>query len=185
MANRSAKALANNSDSAAVYIAGVLGGSSGAKTMALAIALSVIATTGTGIVLTARIIYGMASYRVLPEFLSNVSRRYATPVPASIAAPRGSSPGTVIVVPPGQSIQAAVNRAHPGTIIQLKRGVYHQAVQIRTDGITLRGVGNSPNGTVLKPGMPDTWRYSTTCSPRTARESWCSMMASPAGRAMS
>ena len=52
--------------------------------MALALALSVIATTGTGIVLTARIIYGMASYRVLPEFLSNVSRRFATPVAASI-----------------------------------------------------------------------------------------------------
>ena len=70
---------------------------------------------------------------------------------ASVAAPAGSSHGSVIVVPPGHSIQAAVNRAHPGTTIQLKRGVYHQAVQIRTDGITLRGVGNSLNGTVLRP----------------------------------
>jgi nitrous oxidase accessory protein NosD len=70
---------------------------------------------------------------------------------ASVAAPAGHSHGTVIVVPPGQSIQAAVNRAHPGTTIQLERGVYHQAVQIRTNGITLRGVGNSLNGTVLKP----------------------------------
>ena len=43
--------------------------------MALSIALSVIATTGTGIVLSARIVYGMASYRALPEFLANVSRR--------------------------------------------------------------------------------------------------------------
>jgi len=80
----SPKALANNSASAPVYVAGVLGGSSGEKAMALAIALSVIATTGTGIVLTARIIYGMASYRVLPEFLSNVSRRYSTPVWSSL-----------------------------------------------------------------------------------------------------
>lgn len=70
---------------------------------------------------------------------------------ASVAAPAGNSHRTVIVVPPGHSIQAAVNRAHPGTTIQLKRGVYHQAVQIRTDGITLRGVGNSLNGTVLRP----------------------------------
>lgn len=70
---------------------------------------------------------------------------------ASVAAPTGGSHGSVIVVPPGHSIQAAVNRAHPGTTIQLKRGVYHQAVQIRTDGITLRGVGNSLNGTVLRP----------------------------------
>ena len=52
--------------------------------MALSIALSVIATTGTGIVLSSRLVYGMASYRVLPQFLANVSRRFATPVAASI-----------------------------------------------------------------------------------------------------
>jgi amino acid transporter len=46
----------------------------------------VIATTGTGIVLSARIVYGMASYRVLPEFLGTVSRRYATPIVSSIIA---------------------------------------------------------------------------------------------------
>jgi amino acid transporter len=76
--------LQANSTSALVYIAGSLGGSGWAKVMALALALSVIATTGTGIVLTARIIYGMASYRTLPEFLANVSRRFATPVAASV-----------------------------------------------------------------------------------------------------
>jgi amino acid transporter len=76
--------LQANSTSALVYIARALGGSGWAKMMALALALSVIATTGTGIVLTARIVYGMASYRVLPEFLANVSRRFATPVAASV-----------------------------------------------------------------------------------------------------
>jgi amino acid transporter len=67
-----------------VYVANAMGGGTVAKIMALALALSVIATTGTGIVLTARIVYGMASYRVLPGFLGNVSRRFATPVAASI-----------------------------------------------------------------------------------------------------
>lgn len=76
--------LQSNSASALVFIAQSLGGSGWAKVMALSLALSVIATTGTGIVLTARIIYGMASYRVLPEFLGNVSRRFATPVAASV-----------------------------------------------------------------------------------------------------
>ena len=76
--------LQANSTSALVYVAQALGGGGWAKVMALALALSVIATTGTGIVLTARIVYGMASYRTLPEFLSNVSRRFATPVAASI-----------------------------------------------------------------------------------------------------
>jgi amino acid transporter len=80
----SAGKLRANSTSALVYIAGSLGGAGWAKVMALALALSVIATTGTGIVLTARIIYGMASYRALPEFLANVSRRFSTPVAASV-----------------------------------------------------------------------------------------------------
>jgi amino acid transporter len=78
--------LQAHSATALVYIAQALGGSGWAKAMALSIALSVIATTGTGIVLSARIIYGMASYRALPEFLANVSRRFATPVAASVTA---------------------------------------------------------------------------------------------------
>jgi len=52
--------------------------------MALSLALSVIAATLTNIVLTSRIIYGMASYRTLPEFLANVSRRFSTPAAASV-----------------------------------------------------------------------------------------------------
>jgi amino acid transporter len=79
----SAKNLQNNSDDALVYVAQVLGGSGWSKVMALALALSVIATTGTGIVVGARIIYGMAGYRALPEFLSTVPRRFSTPAAAS------------------------------------------------------------------------------------------------------
>src|SRR5439155_26545093 len=75
---------ADANGTALVAVAQVLGGGFWAKAMALSIALSVIATTGTGIVLGARIVYGMASYRALPEFLANVSRRFATPVAASI-----------------------------------------------------------------------------------------------------
>jgi amino acid transporter len=77
--------LQAHSTSALVYVAQALGGSAGwAKVMALSLALSVIAATLTNIVLTSRIIYGMASYRTLPEFLANISRRFATPVAASI-----------------------------------------------------------------------------------------------------
>jgi amino acid transporter len=77
-------AAAAKSGSALVYVAGALGGGFWAKMMALSIALSVIATTGTGIVLSARIAYGMGSYRALPGVLSNVSRRYSTPAIASV-----------------------------------------------------------------------------------------------------
>src|SRR5262249_34154909 len=72
-----------------VYVAGALGGSGWAKVMALALALSVIATTGCGIVLTARVIYGMASHRVLPGVLARVSHRFATPGLASAAVGLG------------------------------------------------------------------------------------------------
>jgi amino acid transporter len=76
--------LQAHSASALVYVAQALGGGFWAKMMALSIALSVIATTGTGIVLSSRIVYGMATYRALPGFLSNVSPRFRTPVPASL-----------------------------------------------------------------------------------------------------
>jgi len=76
--------LQANSSNALVYVAGALGGGGWSKAMALALALSVIATTGAGILVGARIIYGMASYRALPEFLANVPRRFQTPAAASI-----------------------------------------------------------------------------------------------------
>ena len=55
------------------------------------------------------------------------------------------------MVGPGQSIQAAVNAASPGDTVLVLPGVYHQSVQIRTDGITLRGSGAFGGGTVLVP----------------------------------
>jgi len=78
--------LQNNSSSALTYVGTVLGGSAGGKALALALALSVIAATGAGIVLTARIVYGMASHRALPGFLANVSPRFSTPVAATVIA---------------------------------------------------------------------------------------------------
>jgi amino acid transporter len=78
-----AKLRANSTD-AIVYVAQALGGGGWAKVMAFALTLSVVATTGVGIVLGARVIYGMANHRVLPPFLGNVNRRFATPVAASL-----------------------------------------------------------------------------------------------------
>ena len=80
----SPKNLQANSTSVLVYAVQAFGGTGWGRVMATAIALSVIATTGVGIVLTARIMYGMASWRALPPFLANISRRYNTPVAASV-----------------------------------------------------------------------------------------------------
>ena len=72
--------------SALVYTAQAIGGPGWARVMALAIALSVTAATGTGIVVTSRIVYGMASRRVLPERLGTIWPRVKTPGPASVLA---------------------------------------------------------------------------------------------------
>jgi amino acid transporter len=80
----SQRRLEAHSTSALVYAATAIGGSNWGKVMALALALSVIAATGTNIVLTSRITYGMASYHALPRLLASVSPRFRTPVPASV-----------------------------------------------------------------------------------------------------
>jgi len=76
--------LQANSSSLLIYIAQSLAGGGWAKVMALALALAVIASTGVGIVALARILYGMASHRVLPTALGRVSPRFATPVVSSV-----------------------------------------------------------------------------------------------------
>ena len=76
--------LQANKSAGLVYIAQVLGGGGWAKVMAFGLALSVIASTGTGIVITSRIAYGMASHQVLPPVLGNVSRRFRTPMIGTI-----------------------------------------------------------------------------------------------------
>ena len=76
--------LQNNAASALVYVAQAIGGGGWGKVMALSIALSAIASTGAGIVITARIVYGMAVKQVLPGFLGTVSRQFKTPVAATL-----------------------------------------------------------------------------------------------------
>jgi len=79
--------LNNSSTSVLVLVGDTLTGHSWGGTVAgIALALSVIAATGVGIVLSARIAYGIASYRALPEVLANVSQRFRTPAVATIVA---------------------------------------------------------------------------------------------------
>lgn len=78
----------------------------------------------------------------------------AAMVIATVAASLGfavpASAGT-IVVPPGASIQDAVAVAQPGDTIQLEAGVYEDVVVVRTNDITIQGVGGGTDGTVLRP----------------------------------
>jgi nitrous oxidase accessory protein NosD len=70
---------------------------------------------------------------------------------AVLATSASASPARTIVVRPGQSIQAAVDQARPGDTVLIRPGVYHQSIQIRTNGITLRGSGDFSGGTVIEP----------------------------------
>jgi nitrous oxidase accessory protein NosD len=61
----------------------------------------------------------------------------------------GAHAERVTLVGPGESIQAAVDRARPGDTI-LVRGTHRENVAVQTDGLTLRGVG----AVILPPASP-------------------------------
>lgn len=63
----------------------------------------------------------------------------AATVTVAVAAPVGA--GAAIIVRPGESIQAAVDAASPGSTIVVKAGTYAEHVTITTDGIRLLGQG--------------------------------------------
>jgi parallel beta-helix repeat protein len=58
------------------------------------------------------------------------------------------------VVHPGESIQAAVDAASPGDTVVVQPGVYHEAVVIQTDNLTLRGGGPGNFTTIVAPNKP-------------------------------
>src|SRR6267143_312478 len=61
----------------------------------------------------------------------------------------GTAAADVIKVSPGDSIQAAINKAEQGDTVKVAPGTYQENVQIKTDGIKLKGAG--ADETVLEP----------------------------------
>jgi parallel beta-helix repeat protein len=71
---------------------------------------------------------------------------------AAMLAIPSMSMGETIDVYFGQSIQRAANGAHNGDIIKVHKGVFHQAVEIKKTGLTLKGAGpQKQHGTVIRP----------------------------------
>ncbi|MFI0780352.1 right-handed parallel beta-helix repeat-containing protein [Streptomyces sp. NPDC021212] len=63
-----------------------------------------------------------------------------TSAPTDDRAPaRSSRPATIRVPDQAPTIRAALARAHPGDLVLVSPGVYHESVQVRTDRVVLRG----------------------------------------------
>jgi cytochrome c peroxidase len=60
--------------------------------------------------------------------------------PADAPTTRPVESSQTYTVQPGDSIQAAVDKSKPGDTIEIMAGTYHEAVQVKTHNITVRGV---------------------------------------------
>ena len=76
-------------------------------------------------------------YRIGLAGASALGALVLTAVPANAS---GNSKH-VHVVQPGESIQAAVDAAHPGDTIVLKSGYYDGGILISTSNLTIKGAG--------------------------------------------
>jgi Periplasmic copper-binding protein (NosD) len=67
-----------------------------------------------------------------------------------LALPSISAARTIDVFE-GQSIQRAVKKAEPGDTVKVHKGIFRQAVEIKTDNLTLKGAGPvKKGGTVIQ-----------------------------------
>src|SRR5579885_1186901 len=66
----------------------------------------------------------------------------------NLPTPPVGAPATLRVPEDYSTIQQAVDAARPGQIISIEPGVYHEAVRVKTPGITIRGLDR--NGVILE-----------------------------------
>jgi parallel beta-helix repeat protein len=87
----------------------------------------------------------------------------------ALASPAGAA--GAIIVNPGQSIQAAVDAASPGTTIIVQHGTYAENVAITKDGIRLIGVG----ATLVPPATsePNACSLADPSGPGPAHDGFC------------
>ena len=82
---------------------------------------------------------GLLMRRTIP-LLTTIALTLLVASGVALAAGVGSAGAQSSVVGPGESIQKAVNAAHPGDTIVV-RGVHREDVVIRKNGIKLRRMG--------------------------------------------
>ena len=80
---------------------------------------------------------------VIPR-LENPARALVTEVNASASRPPDEArEPQVLRVEAGETIQAVVDRARPGDIVEIPYGVYHETVVVDISNLTLRGIPNA------------------------------------------
>lgn len=72
-------------------------------------------------------------------------------IATNVRPPAAASAARTIVVHPGESIQAAVDRADSGDTVLIEPGHYRQSVLVAKDNLRIRGSGTGPGGTVITP----------------------------------
>src|SRR5258708_34193530 len=60
--------------------------------------------------------------------------------PADAPTTRPVESSQTYTVQPADSIQAAVDKSKPGDTIEIMAGTYHEAVQVKTHNLTVRGL---------------------------------------------
>jgi len=72
----------------------------------------------------------------------------------ALALPATSTAHRTVTVHSGESIQAAIDAAKPGTTIKVEEGTFAEALTIDKDGIELVGAGRKKTNLVPPPGPP-------------------------------
>ena len=100
---------------------------------------------GIGAVVLGVIVIGLAllGFWPIPPDVAQVGQGGKAGAQVVPASPDLRGTGKTLLVNPGQSIQAAVDRAAPGDVVQVMPGTYHEAVLVQTDSLTLQGVVQS------------------------------------------
>ena len=106
---------------------------------------------GIGVLLLAVIVIGVAllGFWPVPADVPQTGAGGKAGAQVAPTTPDVRGTGQTLVVNAGQSIQAAVDKAAPGDIVQVMPGTYHEAVLVQTPSLTLQGVVQGDQRPVL------------------------------------